>query len=489
MTDQPITASMLYNYTQCPTRVYKDLFSDPADRDPVSPFIQMLWDRGNAYEQEVIEKLDVPFTNLKDLPPAEREQQTLEAMDRGEDLICGGRIRSGDLLGDPDLLKRVGNGYIAGDIKSGRGKAGGNGYSSGKLKVHYAVQVAHYQNILEQLDRSGGRIPFILDVNGDEVPYSLDEKMGQRSPTPWEKYQECLSEVIRIAERNDKPLPALSAGCGLCHWQSSCRRQLEASDDLTLIPELGRARRDVMVPTISTVTQLAETNIEQFCTGKKTAFRGVGTGSLEKFKLRAKLLSNPGAKPVVTQSFEINRAERELFFDVETDPFRDICYLHGFWETGTDDAGRFVHFFADAATQEAEEEVFRGAWNYIQDSMPCKIYVYSPYERTTLKKLAEKYPEVANVDEVEDLFGEHVTDLLAVVRNIEFPTNNKSVKTLAKFFGFEWRDEDPSGAASIEWFSRFLESGDEGLRERFLQYNEDDCRAMLVLLGGIEVLR
>jgi hypothetical protein len=31
-----------------------DAFSDPALRDAVSPFVQMLWERGPAYEREVV---------------------------------------------------------------------------------------------------------------------------------------------------------------------------------------------------------------------------------------------------------------------------------------------------------------------------------------------------------------------------------------------------------------------------------------------------
>jgi predicted RecB family nuclease len=29
-----------------------------------------------------------------------------------------------------------------------------------------------------------------------------------------------------------------------------------------------------------------------------------------------------------------------------------------------------------------------------------------------------------------------------------------SIKTLAKYLGFDWRDTHPSGAAAVEWFDR-----------------------------------
>jgi len=63
-----------------------------------------------------------------------------------------------------------------------------------------------------------------------------------------------------------------------------------------------------------------------------------------------------------------------------------------------------------------------------------------------------------------------------------------SVKTLAKHLGFEWRDSDPSGASSIEWFSRWAETRDPKLKQRLLDYNEDDCLAMRVVLDAVRTM-
>jgi hypothetical protein len=92
----------------------------------------------------------------------------LEAMDRDEPLIYGGRIAAGDLLGDPDLLRKDEAGYVAGDIKSGAGEEGGGNEGEGKPKKHYAVQLALYTDILERLGRSAGRRGFVWDIHGEE---------------------------------------------------------------------------------------------------------------------------------------------------------------------------------------------------------------------------------------------------------------------------------------------------------------------------------
>lgn len=70
----------------------------------------------------------------------------------------------------------------------------------------------------------------------------------------------------------------------------------------------------------------------------------------------------------------------------------------------------------------------------------------------------------------------------------ERPTWDHSIKTLAKFLGFSWRDSHPSGVASIEWYDRFVETSDRALPQRVLDYNENDCRAMAVLLDAIRAM-
>src|ERR1700690_1436253 len=111
----PITASMLYDLVQCPHRVAMDLFGSPVDKDQISPFVQLLWDRGSLYEKEVIAGLKLPFTDLSRFTEDEKERETYAAMKRGDALIYSGRICADGLVGIPDLLRKETGGYIAGD--------------------------------------------------------------------------------------------------------------------------------------------------------------------------------------------------------------------------------------------------------------------------------------------------------------------------------------------------------------------------------------
>jgi predicted RecB family nuclease len=200
-----------------------------------------------------------------------------------------------------------------------------------------------------------------------------------------------------------------------------------------------------------------------------------------------------GSRPYLSGQISFPKAEVELFFDVETDPMRDICYLHGFVERRQADnpKGRYVAFFADEPTAEAEEHAFAEAWRFMKGSRPCVMYYYSKYERTIYRKLRAKYPRVCTVDELEAMFDPATAvDLYydVVLKATEWPTRDYSIKTLARYLGFNWRDPHPSGAASIEWFDRWVRTGDPTIRQRILDYNEDDCQATRVLVDSIRTL-
>jgi predicted RecB family nuclease len=452
----------------------------------------MLWQRGFKYERETIAGLHVPFLDLSSLPDDARERETLAAMQRREPLIYAGRLTQDDLVGEPDLLRLEGTAYVAGDIKSGAGEESGDDEGDGKPKRHYAVQLCLYTDLLERLGQSVGRRAFVWDVHGDEVPYDFTLPQSVRNEqTLWDLYEETLDTARRILAGHVATLPASAAVCKMCRWYSHCRQVVQQTDDLTQIAELGRSRRDAMVNDIPTVADLAEINPKAFHIGKRTRFRGIGQDMLARFQARARLVKTPDARPYLTQTIQLPVSTRELHFDIEVDPLRDHVYLHGFVVRDPSLAEpKFISFLAEQPTPESERQAFADAIGFFQESPQAVVYVYSAYERTRYRVLQQRYPDVAIAEEIESLFDPSRTvDLYGIVRSsVEFPTWDKSIKTLAKYLGFQWRDPNPSGAASIEWYDRFVQTGDRRLLQRILDYNEDDCRAMLVLLDAIRTL-
>ena len=85
---------------------------------------------------------------------------------------------------------------------------------------------------------------------------------------------------------------------------------------------------------------------------------------------------------------------------------RDICYLLGIVERpgGDNDSERFVYFFAQGMTRDAESDAFAQAYNYLSQEAQATIYYYSKYERTIYRKLQAKHPQVCSAEDIERLF-------------------------------------------------------------------------------------
>jgi len=484
---------MLYDLVQCPHRVTMDLFGDYSQRAEVSPFVQLLWEKGSLYEKKVIGNLSISFLDLSPYKEQDKERRTLEAMESGVSLIYNSRISHDDLLGEPDLLRKEGNGYVAGDIKSGSGEDGDE--DNRKLKKHYAVQLALYTDVLQKLGKWSGPKAFVWDIHGEEVLYDFQMATSQRHlENFWDVYRETLNQARQIQAHTIETLPAYSSGvCKNCVWYAACLKQLEEGNDLTLIPSLGRSKRDSLLSHIGSISELAETDISQYVRGRKTIFPGIGPDTLQKMKARAQLLCQKDAKPYLREPITFPISQKEFFFDIEVDPMQDICYLHGFIErlNGDNSTERFLPFYADDPTPEAEEKAFAAAWNFVKSNPDAIIYYYSKYERTLYRKLCQKYPRVCSSEEIENMFDPaKAIDLYfdVVLKATEWPTKDYSIKTLARYLGFDWRDTHPSGAASIEWYNRWTETKDPAIKARILEYNEDDCRATRVLLDGIRQL-
>ena len=490
-----ISASLLYDLVGCPQRVHLDAFGDPARRDEPNEFVEMLWQGGVEHEEAMLAHLGITC-NLARWTDDEREIETLAAMARGERLIYHGRLVSDDLVGESDLLEAVIGGYVPGDIKSGGGLEGeGEGGDDGRPKKTYSVQLAHYVNLLETLGWSDGRREaYVIDREGARVAYRLGDAINARDPqTWWEFYLDALAIARGILDGTTPTRGALSAACKLCHWGTACEADLVAAQDLTLVAELGRAKRDVLSERFPDLRALAAADPEAHVRGKKTDFPGIGPDTLRKYHARAVLLSTPGARPYLKAAVNFPVAAKEIAFDIEDDPLRaNFLYLHGFVERPYGGGVEtFRPQFARDFSPAAELQAFAAAWAYLSAEAPSAvIYYFSKYERTAYRRLAERYPEVCSVDDVNALFAlPTMIDLYDVVRRAtEWPCYSQGIKTLAQFLGFRWRDPHPSGAASIQWFHEFTRTGDPAVQRRVLEYNEDDCRATFVVVDGIRAM-
>lgn len=494
-----ITASILYDYIQCPHKVWRDKHGNQAEKTKESnPFVELLWNKGVQHEERIVRKLG-DYLDLSDGTLEERFKKTIEAMQSDTEIIYQGVIRHENYLGIPDLLKRMPDGsYIPVDIKSGMALSGIDEESGeeGKPKKHYAVQLCLYTEILIKLEFGHQKIAKIIDAHGNEVLYQLDNPMGIRNKqTFWEFYEQAKNHVSLLLEDQDKNKPAMAGICKMCPWYNSCKNWCEINHDPTKVFYLGRSVRDTLNADlgIDRVEELLDLDIEHLVQQKKSNkdfLKRIGEKSLIKFKNRVKILTQT-KKPVAYDPIVFPEVSHELFFDIEDDPTQEFVYMHGVYER-TKDNKRFLDFTAKEISDEAEKETWRNFWEYIR-SLPkddFAVYYYSHHEKTTYRRMQKQYPDVISEKELEAFFANpNVIDLYQIVlKQTDWPVGSYSLKALAMYLGFKWRDETPSGALSIQWFNDYLETKDPQILERILLYNEDDCIATMVLKDGLAKL-
>lgn len=492
-----ITASKLYNYLQCPHRVWRDVWGPQEEKiKEINPFVQLLWDQGIQHEERVIAGLG-EFLDLSKLQFDDAGDQTLDAMRAGVELIYQGVLRGDGMTGKPDLLrKQPDSTYLPIDIKAGLGLEGVSDENGGKMKKHYAVQLAVYAELLQQKGFSRENRGLIIDTNKEEVEYDLNVRMGARLPlTWWDFYKECKEEVGALLAGTKSNLPASSGVCKLCPWYLSCKKWWKENDDLTNIFYLGRSKRDVINEQmgVNTVKAMSGLDIAEIVAQKKadkSFLPGVGEATITKIIARANIVAVT-KKPVIYKHLDLPTVSTELFFDIEADPTQNLVYLHGVYER-RDGQERFVSFLSDDTSKAAEKKAWAEFWEYVR-TLPkddFAVYYYSPYERTTYRKMRTAYPEVVSEDELEDFFARAKTiDLYAdiILPHTDWPLGSYSIKEIAVFLGFKWRDESPSGALSIQWYNEYVRTKDERIMKRILEYNEDDCKATMVIKDWLMV--
>ena len=146
-----VTPTLLYDYLQCPHKVWRDVHGPKAEYvDEENPFLRLLWDGGVLHEAKIMASFAFDYVDCSSGTEVERVNKTNAALSRRAEYIYQGILDDGDLFGIPDLLHFDGAEYYPIEIKSGSAEVGGDDSASGKLKKHYAVQLALYSDILQR---------------------------------------------------------------------------------------------------------------------------------------------------------------------------------------------------------------------------------------------------------------------------------------------------------------------------------------------------
>jgi uncharacterized protein len=336
----------------------------------------------------------------------------------------------------------------------------------------------------------------IIDINSNEILYELDNSVGVRDKRSyWELYLEVKENVLALVNNTTSNKPAVGGVCKLCSWYDSCTRWAIETDDLTGLFYVGRSTRDRILSDIGIGKIQDSINIDVNLIMKKknddkALLKGIGQKTLEKIIARANVIKKIKA-PVIYKKIDFPNVSYELFFDIEDDPTQQFTYLHGIY-IRSDKGEKYTGFVAKQVNSMAEKRAWSDFWDFI-GSLPrddYAVYYYSSHEKANYRSLQKKFPDVIIPDSLEAFFDKaNVMDLYNIILDsTDWPVGSYSLKSIAMYLGFEWRDDSPSGALSIQWFNEFLNTHDAKILNRILEYNEDDCKATMIIKDKLKQL-
>ena len=448
-----ITEQTFYRFLKCPNWVYFDAHSD--DPQPHDPLMSLLIDNGMIEEKQralLQTKDDVAEVTYED--PEEAFSQTLQFMHEGRQTIYRAVLVDQHWIGHPDVLEKVEGRsklgdwyYVAADFKGTR-----------EVRDEFQFQGCFYAELLERIQGVKPEQGYVMTPDGTVLPYLIQAFEAE--------YKLTLDDIERVVA-GQKPAHFTTSGCKQSPWFEKCRSLSEACNDLSLLNRVWREEvAELERAGVKTIDELAAASFEEL----SHRAPGVRRDRLE--RMRDQAVSIKKGKHMITGRVDFPEGKRALYFDIESDPLRDFDYLFGMLSVDGNQS-EYRAFFAESP--EGIEKMWREFVGFVESHFDEPIYHYGSFEADVLRRFIEKYGASSIAREALE---RNLIDInLALRPAVIFPLTFYSLKDIASYLGFSWRADDASGANSVLWFEKWLGTGDNALKQKILDYNEDDVRA------------
>ena len=473
---QLLTGEHFYKFFQCPHWIWYDIYEDAKKKRQMPPLLEMIYSGKMIRSGETLRQ-HKKFEEIK--PEMHRDldealMATLELMKQGKN-IYHGVLMFEDWVGMPDFLEarpgksRFGDWeYVAYDAKS-----------SLEIGDDTKFQLVFYSLILERLQGKRPKEAYVIDPQGNERSFQIDDFTDQFHLT--------REQIEKILE-GEKPAPFLKSGCKRTPWYSLCVNEAEGCSDVSLIYRMSQAdQRRLYDSGIKTVADMANADVDDL----QAKLEDWPFDKIVRMNNQAKVLVSN--EPMILRKPEFPDVRYEVYFDIESDPTRDIDYILGCVVKDTrptepsglgqnKETPEFKYFFAK--NKEEEPEMWQKFLDFFAALDDFVVYHYAYYERQVFDRLVLRYGAPA---ELVAKFNENTIDLNAkVVDSVVLPLYFYTLKDVAGYVGYKWNDPNAGGAESVVWYNDWLEKGDPEIIKRILRYNEDDVRGTLAIKEWLE---
>ena len=465
-----LTDDLFMHGQRCQRRAFLEVYGDQQKKQPQSDYLSKILQDSGSYRNQVLRR----YNAVRPQPSTAGQEAIVAAtaalMQEGVEAIAHGYLLRTDASGitylsRPDLLlrcpgpSRFGSWcYIPVVVKLGR-----------RVKLDYQLLALFHAFVLADFQSLWPpRTGLILQETSKHSPHHQPYWVSFRDRLP--AFQETLLAFQQsLVDRQEPEVFIARNRCSLCLWLNHCTEVAQASRHLSLLPGVTPKRYETLktlgIQTLEALVNTAPCVLEPL----------PGFGSLVTHQLlqqaratlhQTPLLHTPPDSPLPLAD------PVEFYFDIESQPDLNLIYLHGvLMVQGTEK--QFYPFLAESPV--AEQQAWSQFLALVTAYPQAPIYHFCPYEVDCIRRLGKQFhTPPATIDRLV----RRCVDLHAwVTKTVTLPVDSYALKSIARWLGFQWRQDDVNGAQAICWYNQWMQTGDRSFLEQILIYNEDDCQA------------
>jgi hypothetical protein len=266
------------------------------------------------------------------------------------------------------------------------------------------------------------------------------------------------------------PPVILNKHCPYCYFQKDCEAKAAEKDDLSLLSGMTpKVLQKYQKKGIFTTNQLS------YLFRPRKHRKGKIKAKIPlRYRPELQALAIRTEKIYIQELPELSRHEVELFLDIEGIPDQDFYYLIGLLVSSSEER-LYCFFWADSIND--EQKIWDGFIEKANEYPDAPIYHYGSYDSKAIYKLKNRHGK-----DSETIENRLVNVNSFIYGKVYFPVRSNSLKVLGKSLGATWTHQQASGLQSLVWRYRWNESHKDEYRQLLLTYNEEDCKALYILI-------
>jgi len=451
-----------------PFGLWHDHYGDEKLKDPVDEFDEFLREQGIRVEQELLKKRHKSYTDLSEESFRTAVKRTRALLKKDGSVIYQPALESKKLglRARPDIIQVKKSKCIIEEYKLAADPEGA-----------HELQASFYSYLLKK-------------EYGLESECKVVSRLNEEFVVPYD--ESLVREAIQLAREilsRDKPPPPVY-NCP-SNWSILQNKVAKKNKDITLAWNIGAIvagyLREKGIHSLGKLAKLDPTTLRS----------APGMGPKKTNQVLNSARAQTTRKPIKVANWRPSedRPEHEIFLDLEgsgelfqEDPAWNCIYLIGLIPRNKGVEKAYVPYLAKKPGE--EKAILRKFVDYLdKQTRSFRLYHWHHYERIQLKKACERHGLIRAYDK---LILPNLVDLCAAAQSsYVLPTPGWSIKVVAPYFGFTWSQpssEVDAMKSAMMWFKQTMNGANGAGMDRVLKYNEDDCKAMIVVKDGFERL-